>query len=50
MTQDSREKLQRAAGILEGLSVSGDLSDAATNMIVNVSEMINDVLKKEGAR
>ena len=47
MTQENRETLNRATGILEGLSVSGDLSDAVTNMIVAVSEMIDEVLKKE---
>lgn len=47
MTQDNRETLQRATGILEGLTVSGDLSTDMAQMLVNVSEMIDDVLKKE---
>ena len=50
MTHESRETLNRASGILEGLAISGDLSDAATSLIVNVSEMIDEVLKKEGTR
>lgn len=47
MTQDNRETLQRATGILEGLTVSGDLSTDMAQMLVNVSEMIDDVLRKE---
>lgn len=47
MTNESRETLNRAAGILEGLSATGDLSTAATDMIINVAEMIDAVLKKE---
>lgn len=44
MTQDNRETLQRAAGVLEGLSASGELSHDATDMILNVAEMIDAVL------
>lgn len=47
MTQENRETLNRAAGILEGLAVSENLTDAETNLIVAVSEMIDAVLKKE---
>ena len=47
MNQESRETLNRAAGVLEGLSVSQNLTDAETNLIVAVSEMIDAVLKKE---
>ena len=47
MTQESRETLNRASGILEGLSVCGDLSADAATVIINVSEMIDEVLKKE---
>ena len=47
MTPETRETLQRAAGILDGLSASGDLTSAVTDMVVNVSEMIDEVLKKE---
>lgn len=50
MTHESRETLNRASGILEGLSVSGDLSDAATSMIIAVSKMIDEVLKKEATK
>lgn len=47
MIHESRETLNRAAGILEGLSASGDLSSDAANMIVSVVEMIDAVLNKE---
>lgn len=47
MTQENRETLNRAAGILEGLSASENLADAETSLIVAVSEMIDAVLKKE---
>ena len=47
MTQENRESLNRATGILEGLSVSENLTDAETNLIVAVAEMIDAVLKKE---
>ena len=44
MTQDNRETLQRAVGILEGLSASGELSQPITDMILSVAEMIDAVL------
>lgn len=47
MKQDNRETLQRAAGILEGVSVSGDLSTDMAQILINVSEMIDVVLRKE---
>ena len=47
MIQENRESLNRAAGILEGLSVSENLTDTETNLLVAVSEMIDAVLKKE---
>lgn len=50
MTQNDREVLQRATGILEGLSVSGDLSDAASGMIEAVISMIDGVLDRENIR
>ena len=50
MTHYSRETLNRAAGILEGLSASGDLSTGMTDMILNVAEMIDAVLKEGDER
>jgi hypothetical protein len=47
MNEESIATLNRASGILEGLSVSGDLSECIINMIIAVSEMIDEVLKKE---
>ena len=47
MTQESRETLQRAAGVLQGLMVSGDLSDAIANTLEATSIMIDEVLNKE---
>ena len=47
MTSNQRENLQRAAGILDGLAASEDISEAITNMIVTVSEMIDEVLREE---
>ena len=47
MKQENREILQRAAGILEGVSVSGDLSTDMAQILINVSEMIDAVLRKE---
>ena len=47
MKQENRETLQRAAGILEGVSVSGDLSTDMAQILINVSEMIDTVLRKE---
>ena len=48
MTHDNRETLYKASGILEGLSVSQNLTQAETDLIIAVSEMIDDVLNKEG--
>ena len=48
MTHENRETLNKASGILEGLSVSENLTEAETSLIVAVSEMIDEVLKKEG--
>lgn len=45
MSHEDRETLQRAVGVLEGLSVSGDLSDAVANMLDAVVTMIDEVLK-----
>lgn len=50
MTQENRETLNRATGILEGLSVSENLTAAKTNLIVAVSEMIDAVLQKEDTK
>lgn len=50
MTQESRETLQRAAGILDGLSASGDLTADVASMMVAVTEMIDEVLQKENAK
>ena len=47
MNRKNRETLNRAAGILEGLSVSENLNDAETNLIISVCEMIDAVLNKE---
>ena len=49
MTHDSRETLYKASGILEGIAVSENLTEAETNLIVAVSEMIDAVLDKEKA-
>ena len=46
MTQDNRETLQRAAGILEGLTTRVECSPVA-DMILNVAEMIDAVLNGE---
>lgn len=47
MQSENRETLQRAAGILEGVSVIGSLSVDIAQILINVSEMIDTVLKKE---
>ena len=47
MKHESRETLYKASGILEGLSVSENLTEAETNLIVAVSEMIDAVLDEE---
>lgn len=47
MKPENRETLQRAAGILEGVSVSGNLSIDMAQILITVSEMIDTVLRKE---
>ena len=47
MTSENRETLQRAVGIIEGLAVSGDVSDAVNGMLEAVISMIDEVLKQE---
>jgi hypothetical protein len=47
MNRESRETLNRVSGILEGLSVSENITEAETNLIVAASEMIDAVLNKE---
>lgn len=47
MSEESIATLNRASGMLEGLSVSGDLNTPITEMILSISEMIDSVLKKE---
>lgn len=47
MNRDSRELLNRATGILEGLSVSENLTDAETNLIISVTKMLYTVLQRE---
>lgn len=42
MKQENRETLQRAAGILEGVSVSGDLSTDMAQILINVLCEIED--------
>lgn len=48
MTQKSRETLQRAAGLLEGLIVA--TNDGASAMLEAVVTMIDDVLEAEVAK
>ncbi len=47
MTQDSRETLNRAAGILEGLSASEEISSGIADLLVSICEMLDEVLNKE---
>lgn len=47
MTQENRETLQRAVGVLQGLMVSGDLSDAIANTLDGVAAIIDEMLEKE---
>ena len=47
MTPEIKATLNRAAGILEGLSASGDLSTAMTDVLLNVVEMIDAVLRDD---
>lgn len=50
LKHNDRETLQRATGILEGLSASGELSDAVAGMIEAVVSMIDSVLNGGGIR
>lgn len=50
MTHESRETLNRVAGILEGLMASSDLAQAISDLLLNSVEMIDEVLKKEEAK
>ena len=47
MTPKIKATLNRAAGILEGLSASGDLSTTMTDMLIAVVEMIDAVLRDD---
>lgn len=47
MTHENRETLNRASGILKGLSVSENLTETETSFILAVSGMIDRVLEKE---
>lgn len=47
MTQENRETLIKACGILIGLSASGNISNAETDLIAEVATMIESVLEKE---
>ncbi len=49
MNRESREALNRVSGVLEGLSVSENLTEAETHLIVAAFETIDAVLNKEGA-
>lgn len=45
LSHEDRETLQRAVGILEGLKVNPDISEAVTCMLEAVIEMMEAVLK-----
>ena len=47
MTPNSRETLQRAIGTLEGISAGEAITSAYADLIVNVCEMIEAVLKED---
>lgn len=47
MTPNSRETLQRAIGTLEGIIAGEDLTSAYGELIANVCEMIESVLKED---
>lgn len=47
MTSNQRETLNRAAGILEGLSANSDITQGATDTLLDVAEMIDEVLREE---
>ena len=47
MTPNSRETLQRAIGTLEGIIAGEDVTSAYGELIANVCEMIESVLKED---
>lgn len=47
MTHENRELLNRASGILEGISVSENLTTAETDLIITAIQMIDKVLEEE---
>jgi hypothetical protein len=47
MTYENRELLNRASGILEGISVSENLTQAETDLIITAVQMIDKVLEEE---
>ena len=44
MTKQEREVLQRVTGVLEGLTVSGDISDAVSEILVIAVERLDSIL------
>ena len=46
MTQENRETMQRAMGIIEGVSFGA--SERVQNALACVIDMLDDVLKSEG--
>ena len=48
MTREQREILNRAVGILEGVSASSDLSAGMADTILNAAEMIDIALREDG--
>lgn len=49
MKTKNRELLNRAAGTLEGLATSSDITSAVAEALANVAEWIDTVLKDEEA-
>ena len=47
MKPNSRETLQRAIGTLEGIIAGEDLTSAYVELLANVCEMIEDVLRED---
>lgn len=47
MTHENRELLNRASGILEGISVSENLTQAETDLIITAIQTIDKVLEEE---
>ena len=47
MTQKERETIQRAAGIIEGVSVAIK-DELMQNMLACASDMLSDLLRKDG--